>query len=93
MAIVDSLLGGVVKGSAQSGAQQTASVNFFVPAGVQDTPPLVSPYAAGQGLSTINAAYPDSAAFGASATTATGGSSLLILAALAAATYFFLVRK
>ena len=93
-----SLLGGVTSGSSQSTAAQTANVNF-VPTVNDQSQPLVSSYPAGQGLATLNAAYPGSAAFGAPSLLGTTGTSslsatsLLLLAAVGVAAWLLLRGK
>ncbi len=94
-----SLLGGAASGSSSSNATQSATVSY-APSVVNDNPPgvLVSPYPAGQGLATINAAYPASAAVASPSTTSsllsdlTGSDGLLLLGALAVAFYFMVMR-
>lgn len=96
--------GGHVSGSGYSTSTQSAAVNFIPGAPAPSEQPIVSVYPAGQGLATINSAYPSSAAYQAStyagnapASSTPASSSLslgtvaLVLAAGAAA--WLLLRK
>jgi hypothetical protein len=92
--------GGHVVGTGASSAQQNSVVNFIPSMTGTSAPPLVSPYPAGQGLATINSAYPASAAYlpstYATATSATSSPSLttlLLLAGLAAGAWLLLRKR
>ncbi|HEY3917735.1 MAG TPA: hypothetical protein VGL83_08070 [Stellaceae bacterium] len=99
-------LGGKVSGSSGSTAIQNTSLQF-IPSVSQYTPspPVVSIYPAGQGLSTINSALPDSAAwlpatYAAPATSSTTSSSTLstllpylLIAGAAGLAGWFMLRK
>ena len=96
-------LGGRVDGQSTSTSSQTADVSFIPTVLGSASQPLVSSYPAGQGLATLNSAYPASAAYqsiyGDTTTTAAAQSSgltvsdYLIFAAVAAAAWYFLRHK
>lgn len=97
-------IGGHVSGQSTSTSTQDASVSFMPTVIGSASQPLVSSYPAGQGLATINSAYPASAAYqpiySTSTTTAAAATSsglttsdYLIFAAIAAAAWYFLRNK
>lgn len=94
-------LGGRVSGSSGSNASQTATLQFIPTVNDNSqSQPLVSSYPAGQGLATLNTAYPASAAFlpstystAATSTGTTSTTTLVVLAAIGIAAWFLLRKK
>lgn len=95
--------GGNSSGSSGSTASQSAAI-YFIPTETDDPDaPILSPYAAGQGLLTVNDALPSSAAFNdpaylsaaedaTSSTTSTSSTTYLLLAGAALLAYFLLAK-
>jgi hypothetical protein len=94
-------LGGHASGTSTTTANLSGVVQFIPSVNEAAPPVLVSPYPAGQGLSTLNSAYPGSAAYlpGTYATAAGAATSspslttLLLLGGAVALGAWFLLRK
>lgn len=87
-------LGGSSQGTGTAVSQQSATVNFIPSAPATSSPPIVSVYPAGQGLATLNTAYPTSAAVAGPATSSPATSSTLLLyVALIGGAAWLLFRK
>jgi hypothetical protein len=94
-----SLLGGAVSGSSQSDATQSAQVSFTPTIEGGATSPIVSPYAAGQGLQTVNIALPASAAVQSTTSSSllsdvtSDPTALLLLVGFGLAAWFLMKRR
>lgn len=93
-------MGGKQSGTTVSTGTVETSAQFIPSVNVSNPPALVSPYPAGQGLATLNTAYPASAAYqpstyatGTSSSSSTSLTMWLVLAAIVGGGAWFLLRR